>query len=361
MSTSAFNPNHIPALTTTFGLLSRDDEAWPYQDKVFALMTPAWSDDRKTLVLTFNSQTPTATLDNKLANELKAEGHHVHAVPLIRNGSEQPAQGEWLVSGGLLLSNPAGELITFERTVTNPSGQVIAWPKAINNPMGRIDTLPSTTCYKEGAEEISILGAEQDRQGNVARLTPYMFVFNRQTGISLASEHALQAKAVEALMAAGKPLEVELSATQLIEAHHDPRYDNKLTNVMVVANDLVVDRFRAVAIPSPAERTIEMAIPLRLDGDGITGEQLRFIAREPFGRAIKMVTPEQMEAYHYGWAMGLLGTVQDPQQNKTVNLGGILPILQGAVLDLKHGVSRPEEVTVPKAWTPDRVRTTLGL
>jgi hypothetical protein len=360
MSTSAFNPNHIPALTTTFGLLSRGDAAWTYQDKVFALMTPEWGEDGKTLTLRYSRTTPTATFDNKLANELKAEGHHVHAVPLIRNGSEQPAQGEWLVSGGLLLSNPAGELITFERTVTNPSGQVIAWPKAINNPMGRIDTLPSTTCYKEGAEEIFILGVGRDTNGAVTTLTPHMFTANGQTGISLASEHALQAKAVEALMAAGKPLEVGLSATQQIKASHDPRYDSKLTTVIVVADNIVVDSFRAVAIPSPAERTIEMAMPLQLSGSENT-QELRYIAREPFGRAIKMVTPEQMEAYHYGWAMGLLGTVEDAQQKKTVNLGGILPILQGAILGLPQGVSRPEEVVVPKEWTESRVRNTLGL
>lgn len=358
MSISAFNPNHIPGLTTTFGLLSRGYEAWPYQDKIFALMTPEWSDDRKKLVLSFNSKTPTASLDNKLADTLNAEGHPVHAVARIRNGSEQPQNGEWLISGGLLLSNPEGQLITFERTVTSLTGQVIAWPKAINNPMGRVDMLPSTTCFKEGAEEISILGVERNADGSVNSLTPYMFAVGGHTGISRASELALQAKMNEALIATGNPLEAYLGEIKLTPAAQDSRYNDKLTTVIVKHGTQVVDCFTGVAVPSPAERTIEIAIPLRMEP---VGQELRYIAREPFGRAIKMVTPEQMEAYHYGWAMGLLGTVEDQQQNKTVNLGGILPILQGAVLGLPQGVSRPDEVTVPKAWSADRIRNTLGL
>lgn len=311
-------------------------------------------------MLDISQQTPAAALNNDLADAVKAQhGLTMRSVPRTRSGYETGP--EWLISCGTLMSSPKGELLVFERTLTNPAnGKPIAWPGAMNNPMGRADGLPSAVCLKEGAEELGIYRdlPPASAFNLMPRVQPVQFTVAGKTGISRDTERELTAKLMTHLAKTNDVPPGELqSEIGTIPAVADKRYDGKTINIETRLGGKVVDSFRGIAVMSPGERTIEIAQPLRLQSE----QPLSFFAREPMGRKMMTASQSQLEAAHYAWALRLKGTLEDAEQKKHVAIGGILPILQGAVLGMKEGAILPSEVTVPLKWTPARIRSTLGL
>lgn len=340
-------------ITARVSVMTKNNDLLPADDYVRS------NQAAKVIVLNIDNDTPVVTLNNDLANEYQHDPSHkrtprILTVPKIRSGEQKP--DEWMISGGMLMHAPDDSLILFERTERmggNPDGKVIAWPRAYNNPMGRCDDLPGRTCLKEGAQEIMILS--HPHSGPLSEYIAHMFLWGRETGITLAEEKDLQAKTVSQIRQGGRVFDIR--DTGLIAAHHHPGYDDRLVTVETHLNGRLAESFKAVAAFSPAERTLELARPARLEGP----QKLAFISREPFGRKTVKLSPEQLRAAHYGWAMGAFGQVHDEQQNKTVNLGGVLPILQCGVLGNRMGVSRPEEVQVPAQYTAEWARRTLGM
>jgi hypothetical protein len=343
----------------------------PFKDKAFITAVPtvevagslvvsprdylASSEPMLALHLHITTETPVATLYNDLADRLSTDlGIRAYSVPRIRSGQERGQ--EWLISCGALISDADGQLILFQRTEVDGTGKLIAWPKAFNNPMGRCDGWPSAGCLKEGAEELSILEKRTTPAGDI--YVPRMVTVDGRTGIPMAEELRLQSDMVGFLANKSKPLDAPLTTTEPIVATVDPRYPT--VPVLTYMNGHLVDQFEAAVAISASEQTIEMARPLRLLSSEAE-EGFTYYAREPFGRETVRLGPDQLMAAHFAWARGLMGVRQDPQQNKAVHLGGLLPILQVVALGIKAPASSSGEVTVPSEWTDDRIRHTLGL